>query len=278
MPPLLVLDSDSLAHRAYHAVPSSVRDAKGRPANMIAGFANMLLGLWQAERPRAVLACWDTVGVPTWRHDLLPEYQGGRDFPDDLVAQLERLPELVAAAGFANAKGAGFEADDFLAAAAATETARGGATVVVTSDRDAYQLVSDVVTVVRPLKGVIEVERIGLAEVRDRYGIAPAQVPDFIALRGDPSDKIPGAKGIGPKKAAAILAEHVSLEHALAAGLLAEEAPALRDYRHVATMRADAPIPPCPDASADWFSAASLVEGWGLAALARRLGEAASPG
>jgi DNA polymerase-1 len=184
----------------------------------------------------------------------------------------------VAAAGFANAKGAGFEADDFLAAAAATETARGGATVVVTSDRDAYQLVSDVVTVVRPLKGVIEVERIGLAEVRDRYGIAPAQVPDFIALRGDPSDKIPGAKGIGPKKAAAILAEHVSLEHALAAGLLAEEAPALRDYRHVATMRADAPIPPCPDASADWLSAASLVEGWGLAALARRLGEAASPG
>lgn len=276
MPALLVLDGDSLAHRAYHAIPSSVRDGSGHPANMIVGFANMLIGLWQAERPRALLACWDTVGAPTWRHELLPDYQGGRDFPDDLVAQLERLPELVAAAGFANAKGAGFEADDFLAAAARAETDSGGTTVVVTSDRDAYQLVSDVVTVVRPLKGVYEVERIGVADVHERYGIGPAQVPDFIALRGDPSDKIPGAKGIGPKKAAAILSEHGSLEQALDAGLLADQAAAVRDYRHIATMRADAPIPPCPDAAANWPRAAALVEGWGLTALSRRLGEAAT--
>ena len=273
MPPLLILDGDSLAHRAYHAVPSSVRDGSGAPANMIVGFANMLLGLWQAERPRTVLACWDTVGEPTWRHALLPEYQGGRDFPDDLVAQLERLPALVAAAGFANAKQAGFEADDFLAAAAAAETARGGTSVVVTSDRDAYQLVSDVVTVVRPIKGVFDVERVGVAEVRERYGIDPSQVPDFIALRGDPSDRIPGARGIGPKKAAVILAEHGALDRALAAGLLADEAPALRDYRRIATMRADAPIPPCPDVPADWASAAALVDAWGLTALARRLRE-----
>ena len=273
MPPLLILDGDSLAHRAYHAVPSSVRDGAGEPANMIVGFANMLMGLWQAERPRAVLACWDTVGVATWRHELLPEYQGGRDFPDDLVAQLECLPELVAAAGLANAKGAGFEADDFLAAGVAAEVARRGTAVVVTSDRDAYQLVSDAVTVVRPLRGVFEVERVGQAEVRERYGIDPAQVPDFIALRGDPSDRIPGARGIGPKKAAAILSEYGSLDAALESGLLVGEAPALRDYRRVATMRADAPIPPLPDAAAQWHAAGALAERWGLTALARRLGE-----
>ncbi len=273
MPSLLVLDGDSLAHRAYHAVPSSVRDATGAPANMIVGFANMLLGLWQAERPRTVLACWDTVGVPTWRHELLPDYQGGRDFPDDLVAQLDRLPALVAAAGFANAKGPGFEADDFLAAASGAETARGGTAVLVTSDRDAYQLVSDAVTVVRPIKGVFEVERVGVMQVRERYGIDPSQVPDFIALRGDPSDRIPGARGIGPKKAAALLTEHTTLERALAAGLLAHEASALRDYQRVATMRADAPIPALPDAHPDWPAAAAQAERWGLTALGRRLRE-----
>lgn len=275
MPSLLVLDGDSLAHRAYHAVPSSVRDGAGEPANMIVGFANMLVGLWQAERPRTVLACWDAVGVTTWRHELLPEYQGGRDFPDDLVAQLERLPEFVAAAGFANAKQAGFEADDFLAAAAHAETAQGGSTVVVTSDRDAYQLVSGAVTVVRPLRGVFEVERVGAAEVRERYGVDPAQVPDFIALRGDPSDRIPGARGIGPKKAAAILTEHGSLDQALSSGLLAGEAPALRDYQRVATMRSDAPIPPLPDVNADWSAAGELAERWGLTALARRVRDVA---
>ena len=271
MRPLLVLDGDSLAHRAYHAVPSTVRDVSGAPANMIVGFANMLLGLWQAERPRTVLACWDTVGVPTWRHELLPEYQSGRDFPADLVAQLDRLPELVAASGFANAKQAGFEADDFLAAAVATESRAGGTAVVVTSDRDAYQLVSAAVTVVRPIKGVFEVERVGVAEVRERYGVEPVQVPDFIALRGDPSDRIPGARGIGPKKAAAILATHTTLEAVLESGLLASEASALRDYRHIATMRADAPVPAVDDVSADWESAATLAEDWGLAALAGRL-------
>lgn len=274
---LLVLDGDSLAHRAYHALPRSITDAGGRPANMIVGFANMILGLWENERPRTVLACWDTVGVPTWRHELLPDYQGGRDFPDDLVAQLELLPELTAAAGFANAKGAGFEADDFLAAAAREETGRGGRTTVVTSDRDAYQLVSDTVTVVRPIRGVLEVERVGPVEVGERYGVVPDRVPDFIALRGDPSDRIPGARGIGPKKAAAILAEFGSLERALAAGRFPDEDEALRSYRRIATMRADAPIPPLPDRAPDWPAVAALAERWGLGALAGRLRATTEP-
>jgi DNA polymerase-1 len=271
MRPLLVLDGDSLAHRAYHALPRSIGDGEGRPANMIVGFANMILGLWEMERPRTLLACWDTVGVPTWRHTLLPEYQSGRDFPDDLVAQLERLPELVAAAGLANAKGAGFEADDFLAAAAQAETGRAGRTVVVTSDRDAYQLVSDAVTVVRPIRGVAEVERVDPAGVRERYGVEPAQVPDFIALRGDPSDRIPGARGIGPKKAAEILARFGALEHALVAGRFPGEGEVLLGYRQIATMQADAPIPLLPDREPDWSAAGALVERWGLGALAGRL-------
>lgn len=278
MRPLLVLDGDSLAHRAYHALPRSIRDAAGHPANMIVGFANMLLGLWEAERPRATLACWDTVGTPTWRHELLPDYQGGRDFPDDLVAQLDRLPELMTAAAVANAKGAGFEADDFLAAAVAAETDRGGQAVVVTSDRDAYQLVSATVTVVRPIRGVLEVERVGPAEVLERYGVAPGLVPDFIALRGDPSDRIPGARGIGPKKAAQLLAAYGSLEGAIASRSLGDDPDALRGYRLIATMRADAPIPDLPDRGPDWAAAGELVERWGLGALAGRLRAAAPTG
>jgi DNA polymerase I len=271
VPPLLVLDGDSLAHRSYHALPRSIRDARGRPANMVVGFADTVVTLWGAERPRTVLACWDTVGAPTWRHELLPGYQGGRDFPDDLVAQLELLPELVAAAGFANAKGAGLEADDFLAASVAAETGGGGEAVVITSDRDAYQLVCERVTVVRPLRGASLVERVGPEEVVERYGVRPDQVTDFIALRGDPSDRIPGARGIGPKKAAQILAAHGSLEAALAAGMFPTEADDLRRYRHIATMRADALIPDLPDTPPDWAAAAALVRGWGLAGVADRL-------
>lgn len=269
-----MLDGDSLAHRSYHALPRSIRDAEGRPANMVVGFADTVVALWGAERPRTVLACWDTVGAPTWRHELLPGYQGGREFPDDLVAQLELLPELVAAAGFANAKGAGLEADDFLAAAVAAEAASGGEAVVVTSDRDAYQLVGERVTVVRPLRGVSVVERVGPGEVVERYGVRPDQVTDFIALRGDPSDRIPGARGIGPKKAAQILAAHGSLDAALQAGMFPAEADDLRRYRHIATMRADAPVPGLPDTRPDWAAAAALVRGRGLAGLADRLAAA----
>ena len=114
-------------------------------------------------------------------------------FDDALVEQLDLLPQLVEAMGFAAAKAPGYEADDFLAAAVAAEEARGGLTLVATSDRDAYQLVSERTTVLQPVKGVSELARIGPAEVRERYGVEPEQVPDFIALRGDPSDKLPGA-------------------------------------------------------------------------------------
>src|SRR5581483_10700292 len=212
---LLAVDGDSFAHRAYHALPKSITRADRRPAGALVGFANMLMRLWEAEQPESVLVAWDTLEVATYRHEELPEYQSGREFDDALLEQLALLPGLVESFGFAVAKAPGFEADDFLCAAA-----RGwkGDVLVATSDRDAFQLVGDRVTILQPTKGVSELARIGPAEVRDRYGVEPEQVPDFVALRGDPSDRIPGARGVGPKKAADILREYGTLEAALEAG------------------------------------------------------------
>src|SRR5207249_3941700 len=124
--PLLVVDGDSFAHRAYHALPKSIRRNGNYGAGAIVGFANFLLRLYDSERPRAVLVGWDTLGAPTYRQKLFPGYQAGRQFDDDLVEQLDTLPQFVAACGFANAKAAGYEADDFLAAAVAAEARRGG--------------------------------------------------------------------------------------------------------------------------------------------------------
>ncbi|MGE5691445.1 MAG: 5'-3' exonuclease [Pseudomonadota bacterium] len=269
--PLLVVDGDSLAHRAFHALPSSIRDGDGRPANMIVGFTNMLVTVWEAERPRATVVGFDTLTVPTYRHTAFEAYQSGREFPPELTAQLDRLPEVVAALGFAWAKEPGYEADDFLGAAAAAEEAAGGEAVVLTSDRDMFQLASERTTILQPTKGVSELARVGPAEVRERYGVEPAQVPDFIALRGDPSDRLPGARGVGPKKAADVLREHGTLEAALEAGRFAAEADALRLYRRIATVDAAAPLPPIPDQEPTWARGAALVRDWGLARLADRL-------
>src|SRR6266508_1583400 len=144
--PLLVVDGDSLAHRAYHALPKTIRRKDDHPAGAIVGFGNMLLRLWDTEQPRAVLVGWDTLSVPTYRHEAFPTYHSGR------------APVLV-----------------------------------VTSDRDAYQLASERCPILAPARGASELNRIGPAEVRERYGVEPEQVPDFIALRGDPSDRLPGA-------------------------------------------------------------------------------------
>lgn len=271
--PLLAIDGDSFAHRAYHALPKTIRRAEGRPAGAIVGFANMLLRLWDAEQPRAVLVAWDTLEVPTYRHAAFEAYQSGRDFDQDLIEQLALLPELVQALGFRCAKAPGYEADDFLAAAAHAESERGGSILVATSDRDAFQLADEGTTILQPTRGVTELARIGPAEVRERYGVEPAQVPDFIALRGDPSDKLPGARGVGPKKAAEILSRYGSLENALAAGRFASEADDLRLYRRLALLDDQAPLPPLDDAEPDWPRAAALVGMWGLGALAGRLEE-----
>ena len=274
--PLLAVDGDSFAHRAYHALPSSIRRAEGRPGNMLVGFANMIVRLWEAEQPWGVLVGWDTLTAPTYRHEAFPAYQSGRVFEPELVEQLDLLPELCEALGFAWAKEAGYEADDFLAAAAKREEAAGGRTLVATSDRDAFQLASKLTTILQPTRGVSEVARIGPAEVRERYGVEPEQVPDFIALRGDPSDRMPGARGVGPKTAADVLRRYGSLEGALEEGRFAAEAEDLRLYRRIASMDASAPLPLVVAASPSWSEASALVSKWGLGQLAGRLEALAS--
>ena len=211
--PLLIIDGDSFAHRAYHALPKSVRRDGNKAAGAILGFANFLLRFYETEDPRAVLVGWDTIDAPTYRHEALETYQSGRMFDDELVEQLDVLPEFVTACGFASAKSPGYEADDFLAAAVARED--GGTCIVASGDRDSYQLTSRRTTIVQPVRAG-ELARIGPAEVRARYGVDPAQVPDFIALRGDFSDHIPGAAGVGPVSAASLLERFGTLEKMLA--------------------------------------------------------------
>jgi DNA polymerase I len=268
--PLLVIDGDSFAHRAFHALPKSIRRKGNLGGGAIVGFANLLLRLYAAEHPRAVLVGWDTMGVPTYRQALFPAYQSGRQFDDELVEQLDILPQFVAACGFANAKAAGYEADDFLAAAVAQEERRGGHTLVASGDRDAFQLVSERTTVLHPVRAG-EMARIGPAEVRQRYGVEPRQVPDFIALRGDPSDRLPGAKGVGPKGAADLLRRYPTLEDALADGRLSTQADELQRYRRIAMMDASAPIPCLPDQRPTWAKVAALAREWDLRRLAERL-------
>jgi DNA polymerase-1 len=275
MAPLLVIDGDSFAHRSYHAVPKTVMRSGNRPAGAIIGFANFLLRLYLSEKPRAVLVGWDTLDAPTYRHQAFAAYQGGREFDREIVEQLAILPQFVAACGFANAKAAGYEADDFLAAAAAAEERRHGTAIVASGDRDAFQLASDRTTILQPVKAG-EMARIGPGEVRERYGVDPRQVPDFIALRGDPSDGLPGAKGIGPKTAASLLQKYPTLEDAIADGRFAAQADELRLFRRIATMDTSAPLPVLDDQTPSWDKAAALAREWELRQLANRLGELAA--
>ena len=214
---------------------------------------------------------WDTLEVPTYRHEAFDTYQSGREFDDELLEQLGLLPQLVEAFGFAYAKAPGYEADDFLAAAVAAEEKRRGTAVVATSDRDSFQLASERTTIIQPVRGVSELARIGPAEVRERYGVEPGQVVDFIALRGDPSDRLPGAPGVGPKKAADLLRQYGSLEDAIAAGRFAAIAEDLRLYRRIASLDASAPLPPLKDQTPSWAEASSLLSAWGMNAVAERV-------
>src|ERR1700682_6163560 len=223
-------------------MPKSLKSADGRPINAIVGWTNMLVTLWEAQQPRSIYVAWDTLSVETYRHVLWPTYQGGRVFDNAIVRQLDQLPVLSAAFGFGVGKGAGYEADDFMAGAAIAETKRGGHSLLLTTDRDAYQLVSSSVTVLAPRAGVRDLMRIGPEQVVERMGVLPEQVPDFKALAGDASDKIPGAKGIGPKPASALLLKYGTLEAILEARTdtisptLAEQ---LRIFKRVASMQTE---------------------------------------
>ena len=268
--PLLIIDGDSFAHRAFHAVPKTVRRAGNKGGNAIVGFANYLIRLYEAEQPRAVIVGWDTLDVPNWRAREFPDYQGGREFDDEIVDHMSDLPQFITASGYVSAKAAGYEADDFLAAAVEAEEKAGGTALVASGDRDAFQLASEQTTILHPVKAG-EIARIGPAEVRERYGVEPRQVPDFIALRGDPSDKLPGARGVGAVTAASLLKRHPDLESMLADNRFPGQEEALRLYKRLATMGRDTPLAPVKDAMPTWGKAADLARQWELKALSERL-------
>lgn len=270
--PLLIVDGDNLAHRAYHSTPKTVTGSDGAPINAVVGFVNILVSVWVKERPRGVYVAWDTLGVPTYRHELWPDYQGGRVFDPEIVQQLGLLPELCGEFGFGAGKRAGSEADDLMAAAAAAEVKRGGTCLLMTTDRDAYQLVTDRVMVLSPRRGVRELERIGPSEVMERLGVRPDQVPDFKALAGDSSDKIPGARGIGPKTAAALLSEHGTLEAVLGAwGRPPSDADLVLKFREVVRLRPDIAVTLPRSGQPDWKGGAEAVRRLGADTLADRL-------
>src|SRR5260370_3581252 len=181
-------------------MPKSLRSTDGkRPINAIVGWTNMLLTVWEAEQPRSIYVAWDTLGIDTYRHKLLPSYQGGRIFDDAIVKQLDWLPAVAAAFGFGNGKLAGYEADDFMAAAAIAETKRGGRSLLLTTDRDAYQLVNDSVMVLAPRSGVRDLMRIGPQQVVERMGVLPEQIAHYKAPAGHASNTHPPAHSTRPK-------------------------------------------------------------------------------
>lgn len=273
--PLLIIDGDNLAHRAYHSIPKNLKGSEGRPINAIVGWTNMVLYLWETEQPRGIFAAWDTLGVETYRHKLWPTYQGGRVFDRSIVLQLDWLPALAEAFGFGVGKAPGYEADDFMAAAAAAETARGGHSLLLTTDRDAYQLVNESVTVLGPRSGIRDLIRIGPEQVVERMGVLPEQVPDYKALAGDSSDNIPGAKGIGPKAASSLLLQYGTLDGVLEARaqtIPPATAEQLRMFREVVRMRGgDLTVTLPPSGLPNWARAAEELKRLGADNLSQRV-------
>jgi DNA polymerase-1 len=259
MRPLLVVDGDNLAHRAYHSTPKTVQH------NAVAGFFSMLFRIYQEEQPRSAFIAWDTLGVKTYRDELWPPYQGGRVFDQSIKDQLGLLPEVCRAFGFGVGKQAGYEADDLIASSVCADS---GSCLVLTTDRDAYQLVSDRVTVLAPRRGTRELDRIGPHEVVERLGILPEQVPDYKALAGDSSDKIPGIRGIGPKAAASLLLRHGCLE-AVVADWSASDAELAMRFREVVQMRCDAAVE-LPAGPPNWDQGAAALRMLGLNGVADR--------
>jgi DNA polymerase-1 len=270
-PALLIVDGDNLAHRAYHSTPKTVTGTDGLPINAIVGFFTMLSSYWQKEQPRGIFVAWDTLGVDTYRNRLWPPYQGGRIFDHEIKLQLNLLPQLCQAFGYGVGKAEGYEADDLMASATAAELDLGGACWVLTTDKDSYQLVSDRVTVLSPKRGTRELDRIDPVQVVERMGVLPEQVPEFKALSGDSSDKIPGIRGIGPKSAAELLLKHGSLENVLTAWNQTETTRLALLFREVCTMRPDHPVELPDSGPPDWTNGAAALRLVGANNLADRL-------
>jgi 5'-3' exonuclease len=284
--PLLVVDAPSLLYRGFFALPTTITDAKDRPVNALLGSLNMVMRVVADYRPRAVVLA-SGPDAADYRTEAYAPYHGDRPpVPDELAPQFEDAPAFFGSFGWVWAYTPDHEADDLLHSFALAEEQDGGSVLLLTGDRDLFQCASDRTTVLYIKTGTKGVEEVDPAEVRKRYGVPPELVPDFIALRGDPSDGLPGGKGIGEKTAADLLKRHDSLESAIAAwsrerparvaGALRDQADELRTFKDIATLRTlDVELP--PDTDTDFEGGARAARERGMDQLAGRLERAAGP-
>jgi 5'-3' exonuclease len=282
--PLLAVDAPSMLFRAFYALPDSIKGKDGAPVNALLGTANLILRELELHDPRAVVLCFGP-DAADYRVELFDGYHLARpEVPDALAPQFADSRAFFEAFGWVVADHDSLEADDLLGSYARREADAGGRALVMTGDRDMYQCAGERVTVLYIRTGGKGAEAVDAAEVRKRYGIDPSQVPDFIALRGDPSDGIPGAKGIGEKTAAELLQRHGSLQAALD-GAVRESKPSIRKalmeqrdellrFKEIATLQ-DVPVELPPDRPTDLAGGAAAARERGMNRLAERLEKAA---
>jgi 5'-3' exonuclease len=282
--PLLAVDAPSMLFRAFYALPDSIKGKDGAPVNALLGTANLILRELELHGPRAVVLCFGP-DAADYRVELFDGYHAERpEVPDTLAPQFADSRAFFEGFGWVVADHDSLEADDLLGSYARREADAGGRALVMTGDRDMYQCAGERVTVLYIRTGGKGAEAVDAAEVRKRYGIDPAQVPDFIALRGDPSDGIPGAKGIGEKTAAELLQRHGSLQAALD-GAVRESKPSIRKalmeqrdellrFKEIATLQ-DVPVELPPDRPTDLAGGAAAARERGMNRLAERLEKAA---
>jgi 5'-3' exonuclease len=279
--PLLAVDTPSMLFRAFYALPDSIVGPDGNPVNALLGAANLILREVEVHRPRAVVLCFGP-DAASYRTELYPAYHAERaEMPDGLTPQWADSRAFFEAFGWTVETSGSLEADDLLGTLARREAEAGGRALLMTGDRDMYQCAGERVTVLYVRTGGKKgAEEVTAEGVRERYGVDPEQVPDFIALRGDPSDGLPGAKGVGPKTAAELLRRHGSLE-AILDNAIRERRPALRGalldgreellaFKDIATLR-DAGVERPPDRPTDWAGAAAAARERGMNRLAERL-------
>ena len=286
MAPLLLADVPWLLYRAFFSLPSSIVDGEGRPVNALLGTINAILSAVAASAPRAVVACLGAEQA-AYRVRLYPPYHAHRDpMAPALAAQWRLAPQLLESLGWTVSASDELEADDVMFSHAQLEAARGGEALLLTADRDLFASVSERVAILE-LRGRAAPARIGPAQVRERYGVDPELVRDFIALRGDPSDGLPGAPGVGAKTAAELLRRFGSLEEVLAAAdapetviagdltprlaaVLREHAEQLRIFKEVATLQRIDVVAP-EDRATDFPGGARAAAELGMKRLAARL-------
>jgi len=266
--PLLLADTPHLLYRAFFALPDSITDGDGRAVNALLGSVNQLLYCVDKYEPRAVI-CTFGQEAAHYRTELYPPYHAHRPpMPDPLADQWERAPALYEALGWSVMSHGELEADDLMHSLCVAEVEAGGKAYILTGDRDMFQCATDDVHVLMQRARQEGPDDMGPAEVLEAYGVTPEQVPDFIALRGDPSDGLPGAKGIGEKTAADLLRRHGSLEATIDAAIrekpavrraLIEQADELRAFKDIATLRdADVELPADRETDREGGAAAAM--------------------